>query len=433
MGNQVTNIDFAHARRVRLSHQQLEYPKNVIVHEEYVETPDGYVLFTRCYIPNDVNKNPKGMICYNHGYADHIDCLIHDLALEWCSKRGYIFFTHDHYGHGRSDGLYIHCDDFNRYAKHASYLHQKAKIKYSKLYNIPQNGYFLGGESMGGAICIHQALYESQVLNGDGKNNTKSNVYGAETFKDSLHFKTENKDEYLLNHTHESENSSIDNANNNNTNNTNDNINARNSRSTTSNNIKNNIINDISSINNNIEDKFGLNMNIRFNWNGMFLAAPMCAIDPQIRPSQWIETIFRHLVVPIAPKLRQAPSENMDPWLFSDESPNYPKTKWFENNLLKPNGKPRMVTARSFLDATDNIENNAKYVTMPFIVLHSKGDKVTNPQGSKMFYENAGTVEKVCVTLISSNTRYMNYAKTVRTTNLLNSELCRVHISSIIS
>ena len=159
--NHATSWDFSRGRRLALSSVKLECPDNVIIEEEYVQAPDGHILFTRCYLPKTDDKTAKGMICYNHGYADHLDNLMHDVGVEWC-KRGFIFFTHEHFGHGRSDGLFIYCPDFDIYVKHSSFLFKRAKLKYSKLYKLPPKSFFLSGESLGGAITIHQAIYETQ-------------------------------------------------------------------------------------------------------------------------------------------------------------------------------------------------------------------------------------------------------------------------------
>ena len=54
--------DYPRARRLILSKHQIRQDPNVKIEEEYVETPKGDVLFTRCYIPKNLD-NLKGMVC----------------------------------------------------------------------------------------------------------------------------------------------------------------------------------------------------------------------------------------------------------------------------------------------------------------------------------------------------------------------------------
>ena len=255
-------------------------------------------------------ENIKGMICYNHGYSDHLDNTLYDIAMEFSSKRNFIFFSHEHYGNGRSDGLYAYCPDFMIYVKHSSFLFKRAKLKYSKLYKIPTNSYFIGGTSMGGAVTIHQSIYD--------ENN----------------------------------------------------------------------------INININDK-SININIP-KWTGMFLAAPMCAVDETLRPPKIIEIAFEHLIVPLFPKICGVPIRDMLPYLLSPECDESIRNRVLIDNPMLTGRKPRFLSAKTFLDETRFIEKNAHLVKLPLIVLHSKLDKVTNPDSSKNFVKNAASVEKVC-------------------------------------
>ena len=156
------NLDLPIARRALLATLDVDVPDDIEMISEYIQMPDGNVLYTRCYICKTFGKDMKGMICYNPGYRQYIHCLQHEEAITWVRK-GFIFFIHEHYGHGRSDGLYLHCPDFNIYTNHSTYIHKYAKKKYSKLYNIPNNAYFICGMSMGGGITIYQILNESRL------------------------------------------------------------------------------------------------------------------------------------------------------------------------------------------------------------------------------------------------------------------------------
>lgn len=274
------------------------------------------------------NQNPKGMICYNHGYADHIDCMVHNIGLEWSNKRGYIFFVHEHYGHGRSDGLYVYCDDFMQYVKHSSFMHARAKIKYGKEYNIPKNNYFLAGESLGGAITIHQAIYESKLKIKLRNNNILSN------------------------------NSSTVNIDNNN----------------------------ISKG----EEIFGASP----DWNGMFLAAPMCGVSKDLRPSQFVEKIFKKIILPMAPKAQAAPLGKLGNSLLSPQADSAIKNKVENGNPLRHTARERLLTAYVLYRATKFINRRASEVMIPLLVVHNMDDRVTDPIISQAFVKKASSTDK---------------------------------------
>ena len=46
-----TNIDYPRARRLLMSKQEINCPDDIEMIEEYVQMPDGIVLYSRCYVP----------------------------------------------------------------------------------------------------------------------------------------------------------------------------------------------------------------------------------------------------------------------------------------------------------------------------------------------------------------------------------------------
>ena len=388
----LTNIDFPQARRQRLAKKQYCGP-NVKIEEEYVEMMDGNMIFTRCYIPtssynnnnnednNNINTDNSntsndeeqelkinGMICYNHGYSDHVDNVVHDTAIEFSSKRGYIVFVHEHYGHGRSDGKYIYCPDFNMMVKHASYVHKRAKLKYSKRYNIPKTGYFLGGHSMGGAIAIHEHLYDKQL-----KSKVKDKV------KVKVQVKSKSAEQVQLN-----EKSHL--------------LDKKKEKAKE----KEKDLLEIRYINNgtinNIDELEIESLGVP-EYNGMFLAAPMCGIGNESNKApDCLETIIRSCILPCIKddaRLCGKGNENaVDDLLLSKKASESVQHRFFNDNPLRNSKQPILRTGISLMDATKFIQSNAHLVDIPLFVIHGKDDKITDPMQSKAFVEKAASKDK---------------------------------------
>ena len=121
----------------------------------------------------------------------------------------------------------------------------------------------------------------------------------------------------------------------------------------------------------------------------------MCSIDPTMTPPQWIVNFFRYVLVPLSPKAPYSPSKKMDPYLLSDDAPQEALDRHFNHNILKIEIKPRFLTSKELIKAGEFIGENYAKMTMPFIVIHSKDDKVTSPSSSIQFYKNAASKEKV--------------------------------------
>ena len=333
------------SRRRMLNKTKVIVPTNIEIKEEYVETPDGFLLFTRCYIPKDTSKI-KGMICYNHGYGAHMDLFAHDTAKELCSNRSFIVHIHEHYGHGRSDGLYLDIPYFDMLVKHCNYLHNRAKLKYSKLYNIPSNGYFLMGESMGGAIAVHQLL-KSKLIPINNVNTSDNKNYQEPLI--------EVKD--------------------------NDNYNDDGG------NIDSNNYNELVS---------------KLKWNGLILAAPMCGIKG-VDMTKYIfkctANVFENCITPCCPKTRlpKPPMMNMETQrlkILSKDGSQYAQKKLWNDNPLANNTSPRYRTSVALVNACQFVQENAKLIEIAMLVVHSKNDGITDPFVSKQFVENVSSKDK---------------------------------------
>ena len=107
------DVDTAPGRRVLLADLVTEQSPSVKISTEYIETPDGTLLFGKLYQP----KNPslaKGMICFCIGFTGYSDTSDYNKrGIQYC-EQGFIVFMCDWKGHGKSDGDFIHIQDFEK-------------------------------------------------------------------------------------------------------------------------------------------------------------------------------------------------------------------------------------------------------------------------------------------------------------------------------
>uniref|UniRef100_A0A8C4QPJ4 Monoglyceride lipase n=1 Tax=Eptatretus burgeri TaxID=7764 RepID=A0A8C4QPJ4_EPTBU len=109
---------------------------------------DGQSLFCRYWEPSDA---PRGLVFVSHGAGEHSG-RYEELAqtLLQCSL---LLFSHDHVGHGQSDGSRMVVSDFQVYVRDCL---QHTDLMRARHPTLPC---FLLGHSMGGAISI-LAAYE---------------------------------------------------------------------------------------------------------------------------------------------------------------------------------------------------------------------------------------------------------------------------------
>eukprot|EP01083_Nonionella_stella_P048759 130190_1 len=157
--------DTAPGRRKQLNSQgyyanKSPFPsQDVSITSEYVEKPNGSLLFTKLFEPKD-KASVKGMICFSDGVSCSIDFLGHRIGVEYAAS-GFVVCMFDYAGHGRSDGPWVIIEDFEEtLVAEAVWIytyiinkHIKSDPLYSRLIDIPSN-YFLSGRSMGGAVAI---------------------------------------------------------------------------------------------------------------------------------------------------------------------------------------------------------------------------------------------------------------------------------------
>mmetsp|Transcript_82224 Transcript_82224/g.100881 ORF Transcript_82224/g.100881 Transcript_82224/m.100881 type:complete len:412 (+) Transcript_82224:123-1358(+) len=167
-------LETAQLRRQKVCQLKRDIPSDIEcdIINEYIETPFGHILYVRRYIPKN-NDKIKGIVFHAMGYGSFMDWTDYNNCMEFV-RRNYMVIQHEHYGHGRSDGLWIYIKSFDILTKTANYVHNKCKELYIKTlhdneyerhptYHVPwkdlryidnEKRYILYGSSMGGALSI---------------------------------------------------------------------------------------------------------------------------------------------------------------------------------------------------------------------------------------------------------------------------------------
>ncbi|XP_035210099.1 monoglyceride lipase-like [Stegodyphus dumicola] len=101
---------------------------------------------------------PRAMVFIAHGYAEH--CLLYETLARTLALNNFFVFTHDHVGHGQSEGQRAHIDSFDQFVDDVFKHIDMTKKKFQDL------SCFLCGHSMGGAISILSALRRPEYFKG---------------------------------------------------------------------------------------------------------------------------------------------------------------------------------------------------------------------------------------------------------------------------
>ncbi len=108
-------------------------------------------------------RQPKAVVILVHGIGEHSGRYKH--VIEALVQRGYAVYTHDHRGHGASQGVRGHIEQFDYFVDD---LHTLVQVARREQNTIP---IFMVGHSLGGLIAVryalrHQALLHGLVLSG---------------------------------------------------------------------------------------------------------------------------------------------------------------------------------------------------------------------------------------------------------------------------
>ncbi|XP_052242887.1 monoglyceride lipase-like isoform X2 [Dreissena polymorpha] len=110
--------------------------------ENIIKTEKGYNLYCRYWNEDSkyAREDIKALLFIVHGYCEH--CLFYNELAETLKEQGLYVFSHDHVGHGQSEGTRAHVGDFMEYVQDVFYHIELVKKKF------PQKPVFLLGHSM---------------------------------------------------------------------------------------------------------------------------------------------------------------------------------------------------------------------------------------------------------------------------------------------
>lgn len=115
----------------------------------------GLNLFCKYWEPP---PKARALVFIAHGYAEH--CLLYEPLAQVLASNNFFVFTHDHVGHGQSEGMRAQIDTFDKFVDDVFNHIDLIRVKYPKL------DCFICGHSMGGAISILAALKKPGYFKG---------------------------------------------------------------------------------------------------------------------------------------------------------------------------------------------------------------------------------------------------------------------------
>ncbi|KAI0207750.1 Monoglyceride lipase [Lamellibrachia satsuma] len=125
----------------------------------YIVNADKQQLYCYTWNPQlEEGQKPKALVFISHGLAEH--CHWHDVYAEKLAEQGILVFSHDHVGHGRSEGERVYVDDFQVYIRD---VHQHIT---SVTDQYPDCPVFITGYSMGGLIAVMEGLQAPTLFRG---------------------------------------------------------------------------------------------------------------------------------------------------------------------------------------------------------------------------------------------------------------------------
>ncbi|XP_071043663.1 monoglyceride lipase isoform X2 [Parasteatoda tepidariorum] len=100
----------------------------------------------------------RAIVFIAHGYGEH--CLLYCQLARLLAFNRYFVMTHDHVGHGNSDGARAQIDTFQKYVDDVFFHIERVKIRF------PDLPVYICGHSMGGTIAILAALRSPNYFDG---------------------------------------------------------------------------------------------------------------------------------------------------------------------------------------------------------------------------------------------------------------------------
>lgn len=117
---------------------------------------DGVELFAQSWEPAAIL--PKAVVCHVHGLGEHSSRYEH--VARALTKQGFILFTYDLRGHGRSGGIRGHISSIEDFMQDIDLLFERARLRY------PDLPLFLYGHSMGGIQVLYYGLSRKPDVKG---------------------------------------------------------------------------------------------------------------------------------------------------------------------------------------------------------------------------------------------------------------------------
>eukprot|EP00457_Paulinella_chromatophora_P010011 gb/GEZN01010095.1/.p1 GENE.gb/GEZN01010095.1/~~gb/GEZN01010095.1/.p1 ORF type:complete len:375 (-),score=7.79 gb/GEZN01010095.1/:122-1246(-) len=136
------------------SHPGAQVPSTVKHDTSYFKTSKGHLLYTQTFSPP---QQAKGIVFHIHGFGDNSHYLTRVYHMRFV-KWGYKVVTLDLLGHGWSDGVWVHIENFDEMVSLAYEYFENVK-------NQPEHAnvsHFLAGESMGGAVALRMLQMHGQ-------------------------------------------------------------------------------------------------------------------------------------------------------------------------------------------------------------------------------------------------------------------------------
>lgn len=129
--------------------------RQVVSEENSFTNANGKKIFTKYWKPSD---EPRALVFICHGFGEHSSR--YEAFGTALAEQGYLAFSHDHIGHGHSEGERVQVDDFSHYVRDVfKHIDEVAADNTG----IP---IFMFGHSMGGTIAIMSVLKRPSFFTG---------------------------------------------------------------------------------------------------------------------------------------------------------------------------------------------------------------------------------------------------------------------------
>ncbi|KAF8790398.1 monoglyceride lipase-like [Argiope bruennichi] len=127
----------------------------VNVYTSTIQNSKGQHLFCKYWEPS---QRPRALVFLSHGYAEH--SLLYEPLAQTLVSHNFLVFSHDHVGHGQSEGSRAQIDTFEKFVDDVFMHVDSIRRKH------PNLDCFICGHSMGGAISILAALRKPDYFKG---------------------------------------------------------------------------------------------------------------------------------------------------------------------------------------------------------------------------------------------------------------------------